>query len=634
MKVILLVSLFCFVSCTISETNEEAENHIFLDNIHKNYVLSKDGTLSLNDRLQYINKAINLSQEIDSDSLKLRYKSYESTIYGSSKDYESAILSASDLLKQATDFNNDKYKALATKKLGRYFFKSKDYKNAYLNYSLSYEMYKLINDSIKLSEVLLSLAEIEKNEGLYKLSEENAVKGLTYLPENAHKRAPLYNLISINQREQGKPKESLIWADSAINANSEENKLYHSRNIKYLNSKALALRDDNRFEEASKIFSQLLKKNSPNYARYLSNHAYCNWKKDATLDVEKQLKESLKIRESTNDSIGLIASYKHLSDYFENKDEKLYRNYLNKLYTISKRKKALTEQIETLERIKDIELDVNKREEYLVEIIKLEKYRDKELERVEDGYAVIRFGTKLKDFKILTLEEVNQSLRYERYMYILLVIVTLLTTLFLIYYFHERKKKIQLKERYQTETRLSKKVHDEVGNDIFYLITQLENDPSLLEKNGLKLLDGLQNIYSKARDISREYTDIDTGDGFPEELLSLLNSFGNKEIKIITKQLAPTFWTSIGADLKSEVFRIVQELLTNMKKHSQASMAAVTFKKEARKLVIQYSDNGIGVGDEQQTLKSVENRIQVLQGVLTLDAQPDEGLQVSIIIPI
>jgi len=264
----------------------------------------------------------------------------------------------------------------------------------------------------------------------------------------------------------------------------------------------------------------------------------------------------------------------------------------------------------------------------------LEENRSKELEKVGDEFAEIRYGTELKDVKIVSLEQLNQALKYKSYVYILLVIITFFAALFLIYYFHQRKKKIQLQERYQTETRLSKKVHDEVGNDIFYLMTQIEKDVTFLEKKGLKLLDGLQSIYTKARDISRAYTDIDTGEGFPEELLSLLNSFGNKEVKIITKQLDPVFWKTIDENIKTEVFRIVQELLINMKKHSQASFVMIAFAEEFQKLIVNYSDDGIGIDSKAPKLKSVENRIQLLKGVLTLDAQPDEGLKVNIVLPI
>ena len=635
MKVILLLSLFFLQSCNIFQANEEANNFIVPDSIHNNYKLSKNKDLPLNKRLDHINKAIVQSYKIDSDTLTLFYKSRQSTIYGKLKDYKLAIASASDLLLQAKYSDNDKYKAIATKKLGRYFFKINDFKSAYYNYNLSYKYYKPLNDSLILSDVLFSIAEIEKNKGLYKLSEESAIKSLTYLPSNSNKRASFYHLLSITQREQSKLKESLIWSDSALSANDKKHRLYDSRKIKYLNSKALTLRDSKEFKEASLIFSKLLKvKDSLRYARYLSNYASCNWRQDSTINIERQLIESLKIREYNNDSLGLIASYKHLSDYFEKKDSTRFKYYSRKLYEISKKKEILLEQIEGLNNLVNIEANKEKKETYLEEIINLKNRQEDNLKKVGDDFAAIRFDTKLNETKITSLEQLNETLRYKNYVYILLTIITLFTIVFLIYYFQQRKKNIQLQERYNTETRISKKVHDEVGNDIFYLMTQVEKDPVFLEKNGLKLLDGLQSVYSKARDISREYTSIDIGEGFPEELRELLNSFGNKEVKIITKPLAPAFWTAVDEHMKSEIFRIVQELLTNMKKHSQARLAMISFIEAPEKLIIKYSDDGIGVGVKKPTLKSVENRIDALKGVLTLDEQSAEGFKLSIEIPI
>ena len=408
------------------------------------------------------------------------------------------------------------------------------------------------------------------------------------------------------------------------------------------NNYAVTLIESKRYEEAIIELEPLLKNKdllkASTYSRVLDNYAFAK-SRLMHPEAEKLLKEALQLKMADNDLEGQFASHIHLADHYKStKENSKPLFHIEKAYLIAQQIKSPDAILEALGLLVPYKKELFDRYRILKDSLTDADVRNRNqfAKRRYDFEKTERKNLKLSSDNAQKDLEISKSQKQNILSGFGILLVSLISIV--VYYIQKQKAKEKLKlsklqERYQTETRLSKKVHDEVGNDIFYLMTQIENDPSLLERNGLKLLNGLQNIYSKARDISREYTDIDTGAGFPEELLSLLNSFGNKEVKIITKQLEPTFWTPIDADLKSEVFRIVQELLTNMKKHSQASFVGVTFKQESQKLIIQYSDNGIGVDGEKLTLKSVENRIQVLKGVLTLDAQSDEGLQVSIVIP-
>jgi signal transduction histidine kinase len=95
---------------------------------------------------------------------------------------------------------------------------------------------------------------------------------------------------------------------------------------------------------------------------------------------------------------------------------------------------------------------------------------------------------------------------------------------------------------------------------------------------------------------------------------------------------------SIESNTKITVYRVLQELLVNMKKHSQCSLVVLTFKKNENKLQIDYSDNGIGATIEELNLKNglrnVENRIQAIKGTITFDSKSDKGFKVYITFPI
>jgi signal transduction histidine kinase len=97
-------------------------------------------------------------------------------------------------------------------------------------------------------------------------------------------------------------------------------------------------------------------------------------------------------------------------------------------------------------------------------------------------------------------------------------------------------------------------------------------------------------------------------------------------------------WDALETNKKIIIYRVLQELLVNMKKHSQCSLAVITFKKNENKLQIDYSDNGIGAAfdkiNSKNGLQNVENRILAIKGSITFDTKPEKGFKTSFKIPI
>ena len=86
------------------------------------------------------------------------------------------------------------------------------------------------------------------------------------------------------------------------------------------------------------------------------------------------------------------------------------------------------------------------------------------------------------------------------------------------------------------------------------------------------------------------------------------------------------------------VYRIVQELLTNAKKHSQADHIELIIHREDRELLIFYKDDGIGIQEEnkndykQMGIRGIEERVYSLDG--NIQFKNNLGLSVHIRIPI
>ncbi|MDO9136671.1 MAG: ATP-binding protein, partial [Lutibacter sp.] len=81
-------------------------------------------------------------------------------------------------------------------------------------------------------------------------------------------------------------------------------------------------------------------------------------------------------------------------------------------------------------------------------------------------------------------------------------------------------------------------------------------------------------------------------------------------------------------------YRILQELMVNMRKHSEASLVAITFQNIKNQFTINYSDNGIGLNLAALTFKNglanVETRIKSINGTVTFDTALNNGFKAFI----
>jgi signal transduction histidine kinase len=95
----------------------------------------------------------------------------------------------------------------------------------------------------------------------------------------------------------------------------------------------------------------------------------------------------------------------------------------------------------------------------------------------------------------------------------------------------------------------------------------------------------------------------------------------------------------INKESATHLYRIVQELLQNAIKHSQANRIYIQFLVEDSKLILMYDDNGIGFGDNSHFRKgiglmNIESRVKLLNGEIDYNNKPDtEGVSVMMEFP-
>ncbi|MCX5994851.1 MAG: ATP-binding protein, partial [Chloroflexi bacterium] len=100
----------------------------------------------------------------------------------------------------------------------------------------------------------------------------------------------------------------------------------------------------------------------------------------------------------------------------------------------------------------------------------------------------------------------------------------------------------------------------------------------------------------------------------------------------------------LPAEVELVLFRIAQEALSNVRRHSQATKAEVKVEFEDKKTMITVKDNGKGfalpetMGDLVKAgrlgLAGMQERIQLLNGSLKIESEPGRGTTVTVEAPV
>jgi two-component system NarL family sensor kinase len=94
--------------------------------------------------------------------------------------------------------------------------------------------------------------------------------------------------------------------------------------------------------------------------------------------------------------------------------------------------------------------------------------------------------------------------------------------------------------------------------------------------------------------------------------------------------------------LENILFRVLQEIVNNIIKHSQAREVGIQFVKHDSDLTILIEDNGVGFDVDKKLndpeggigLKNIQSRIDFLNGEVHFDSYPGKGTTITIEIPV
>lgn len=474
------------------------------------------------------------------------------------------------------------------------------------------------------------IAIMQNESGFYHDSENSSIEGLSLLEglEESEftndSKITFYNQLGKVNRALNNFDLALLYYDKALElAKSPKhiNKIINNRAFVYIDSKQYtkALLELEKAYELSLTLTDDF-----DIARNLDNLGFVKSKlkqKDALILMDSALTMRLDIK----DYQGTFASYNHLSQYYRDiGNATMAESYLNKALLISEQINSDAYRLEALSQLMVFNEDINaKNYRELNDKMKLDNLRK------ENKYASRKYEYQKQE----AIAKTN-ALKYEKeksnkiIAFSIASFITLLA-LFLYYVLRTKNKKERLLQVYKTETRISKKVHDEVANDIYHVMAKLQNTESVNEE----VLDDLEHLYIRTRDISKENSAIDMRNDFEAQINDLLLSYSTNHVNVITKNSSKMNWQVLSNIKKVILYRVLQELMTNMRKHSNASVVVLNFNQTHKKITIDYKDNGVGCTIlKSDGLHNVENRIHSIGGKIIFESSKGNGFKATIVI--
>lgn len=510
----------------------------------------------------------------------------------------------------------------------------KAYDSAYYYFNKAKDIFLQKKDKLGVGRCLLNMGYIAKEKGDYFNGQELSLSAMPYFDENNKDQ---HKYISSNFSNLGTVTEKLNDYENALKfySNAAKFAITPSERLLNLNNKAYAYQELKRYDIALKIFSDILReKLTPEeYARTLNNFAVTKYLQDSTYNPLPSLLKALEIRKSVQDWEGQNSSCWYLSEYYgkiSKIDSAMF--YAEEMFRAAQKIENPNDQLLAIEKL-TLFSPIKSTKDYFKKYQKLNDSLQLARNKAKNQFAVIRYDAEKHKAESLKLQKDNTEKTYQ------IIFLATGSAVLLIagtFWYRKRKQRLEMeKENAIKESRLktSKKVHDVVANGLYRVMNKIEYQPELDKE---VLLDEIEDLYEKSRDISYEKPLAPTAH-FHQKIANLIYSFNTDQIEVHLMGNTAALWNKVELTAKDEVIHILQELLVNMRKHSQASEVTLQFTKTEHELHIIYEDNGIGIKGEVKSnngLRNTETRIKNLNGQITFETGSEKGLSINFSFPV
>ena len=586
--------------------------------------------------------------------LKIAYRAY------TLNDSSFFIKTNNEALILSENLNDSANSADAHWNFGIYFTDKEVMDSAYYHYYKANVYFNALHDDYHSGNMLYNMAFIQgrlHNPIESEILTYNAIAKFEPLDKNL-RLYECYNhlgLIYLDLNDYDKALEANQKALGYLKKIKQKGVLYE----KTLNNIGLVYEQKGEYEKAVNNFKKALENkhlksdDSYTYALLIDNLAYNQFKSGDTTHVRQQFNSALKIRDSLNNTSGIIRSKLHMAEfYFAYKDTARAVAYTKEALNLATQVNNNGDKLNALKLLSSI--DPLKASSYLKTYVNLKDSLLISERALHNKFTRIQFETDtyIKKTDVLTNQRVWIILTST-------LLLLILSVLYLAKRQQARKKELAFEQQQQKTNeqiygliiekqtklaegqqkerqRIAEELHDGVLGKLFGTrmslgFLNLTGDAPSLEKfnNGV---DEIQKIEKEIRAISHALKNelLTSQSNFLlviKDLLASQDAIGGFKTVLNCDKLIN--WPSINENLKINLYRIIQESLQNINKHAKASKVIIDFKLKDKLLVLKIQDDGVGFNVNKTKsgigLKNIRSRVEKLNGSLSINSTINKG---------
>jgi two-component system sensor histidine kinase UhpB len=198
-----------------------------------------------------------------------------------------------------------------------------------------------------------------------------------------------------------------------------------------------------------------------------------------------------------------------------------------------------------------------------------------------------------------------------------------------------------LQAREEERQRIARGLHDEIGQTmtgVLFLLKQLGQRASSSQREPLDeaqqaIRANLEEVRRIAQELRPEALD---HLGLASAVNNLARAFARRTNLVVERRVASDLGP-LHPNVELVLYRVAQESLTNIARHSEATHVLIELRRNGRNVVLRVADNGQGF-DRPHTegggLRGIRENALIVGGALAIRPGPDGGVEVRLDVPV
>lgn len=276
----------------------------------------------------------------------------------------------------------------------------------------------------------------------------------------------------------------------------------------------------------------------------------------------------------------------------------------------------------------------------------------------------VQFETEKKEKQIIEqkVKITEQELKHKKRTNQLVILVSILLLVIVASYFIYKQQKLKQQrlieenrlkdqlakvkiqnELHEERLRISRDLHDNIGSQLTFIISSVDNMKYLFKNTDEKLNNKLLDISTFTRTTITQLRDTIwalnkddiTFDDLKSRLYNYIEQAKSAQEKIqfeFDNQLTNNF--SLNAIQGVNLYRVVQEAINNAIKYSVASKITLKITEKNSEINIEVIDDGIGFEWNKISagngLQNMKNRAEKINTIIRIESKPSEGTKISL----